>query len=102
MKSIESEEFYNLLQQCRHMPAWMTDGTLAAYQAIIDYVDNHAQSQQEQIFRLVIREVEECFVDEEPDNLLDMTHNTTVFDCVYAIRTVQSEQFSEDGEENLK
>lgn len=96
IKSIESEEFYNLLQQYRHMPVWMTDGTLTAYQAILDYVDNHMQAQQEQILRSVISAVEDCFVNEEEGNRLDMKHNTAIFDCVYAIRTLQSELFSDE------
>ena len=96
-KSIESEEFYNLLQQYRcASDAMGLQKVVAAYQAILDYVDNHVKAQQEQIFEVVIIALEECFVDKEADNRLDMVHNTTVFDCVHAIRNVQAEQFSDE------
>lgn len=45
MKTIESEEFYNLMQQYRCMPGYMVDGTLAAYQAVLDYINNYVQAQ---------------------------------------------------------
>ena len=96
-KSIESEEFYNLLQQYRcASDAMGLQKVVAAYQAILEYVDNHVKAQQKQIFESVIIAVEECFVDKEGGNRSDMEHNTTVFDCVYAIRTLQAEQLSED------
>lgn len=39
--TIESEEFYNLMQAYRHTPISDPDRTVANYQAVIAFIDKH-------------------------------------------------------------
>lgn len=43
MFSIECEEFYNLMQTYRHTPMADQSATLAAYHAVIKYIDEKAE-----------------------------------------------------------